>query len=406
MMTNTFINDIQRNLASTYELQQQISTGKKVLNPSDDPIGASRTLDYRQIIDQSEQYSNNVDDADSIASNIDGVLSSIEDIMMRLRDLAVDASNEAPENQQNRDAIADEIDSLINELVFQSNQKFNGKSLFSGYKSSTTPFVAKNYVDFVYGTTAAPAANLTIDMPTTANGSKSEAILDLDSVKGVYVVDDQGNRTAVDVVSVDPDPVDGKLTRLTVDTLTPGLNINSTDRIIIEFDRVVSVEYQGDTGTREIEISNSSRVGVSYAGASASSSGQTSVFGTYNPEGTGSASVEAFQELMDLRDRIYKYESDSGTTIEDIMQGIDDIDDIRENITTIRSEQGGRVNRLELAKNRLENIIINTEELRSSYEDVDMAEAITEYTLLQNVYQASLAVGGSIIQTTLLDYLS
>ncbi len=409
MMTTTFINDIQRNLRKTTELQHQISTGKKVNFPSDDPIGADRILDYRQIIGQTDQYIKNVGDANTQASNIDTVLGNMEDILMRVRDLSVRASNEAPNNQQDLNAIAQEIDSLLKEMVNQANQKFDGKYLFSGNKTTTTPFIAKTYVDFTYGGVATTAGNppvppLTLNMASyTINGATrtAQAITDANSVKEIVIIDSAGNRQSLTPADFTVDPATNQIT---VNNLP--VNLASTDKIEVHFNKVVSVEYQGDAGIKEIEISNGSKVGVSYTGASSDNSSQLSVFGKYSSDGKQTASVEAFQKLMDLRDNIYKYHNVPNGNLNDIATGIDDVDSIRENITTIRAEQGGRVNRLELALNRLNNTKISTKDLMSAREDVDMAEAITNLTLAQNIYQACLGAGARIISTTLLDYLS
>ncbi len=408
MMTTTFINDIQRNLKKTTELQHQISTGKKVNNPSDDPIGADRILDYRQIVGQTEQFMKNVDDADTLASNIDTVFGNMEDILLRVRDLSVRASNEAVNNQQDLDAIAGEIDSLIMELVNQANQKFDGKYLFSGNKTTTTPFVARTYVDFTYGGVATAAGNppvppLALNMASyTIDGAvrTSQAITDASSVTEIVIVDSSGNRNVLTPADFAIDPATNQIT---VNNLP--VNLASTDKIEVHFSKVVSVEYQGNAGIKEVQISNGSQVGVSYIGASADQSVQSSVFGKYSSSGNETASVEAFQKLMDLRDNIYKYKNVPNGNLDDITTGIDDVDSIRENITTVRSEQGGRVNRLELAKNRLSSIKINTTALMSAREDVDMAEAISNLTLAQNIYEACLGAGARIISTTLLDYL-
>lgn len=405
MMTNTFIRDIQRNLKAALELQHQISTGKKVEYASDDPISADRILDYRQIIEETGQYIKNVDDADTLASNVDTVLGHMEDVLLRVRDLSVRASNEAPDNQQMRNAIAQEIDSLVNQLVFESNQKFDGKSLFSGNKTTDSPFVAKKNVDFVYGGPADIAANgaAVVAMPSyTIDGTTriSEAIVDAGSVTAIYVVDDQGNRTLIPQSDFTVDPATN-----TINITDVGANgLKRTDKLEVYFNKVVSVEYQGDTGVREYEIGEGSRIGVSYAGAVSDQSKQGSVFGKYNAEGTETASVEAFQKLLDLRDSILKYQNVGGN-ITQIMQGIDDIDKIRTNITDIRSEQGGRVNRLELATNRLKSIELSTKDLKAKREEVDMAEAISQLMNVQTVYQAALGTGARIIQTTLLDFL-
>ncbi len=396
MMTNTFIRDIHRNLSTIDKLQRQISTGKKIQYPSDDPVGADRALDYRQTVNELDQYSKNVDDANTLASNIDTVFQHMEDLLLRVRDLAVRASNEAPQNQANRDTIADEINSLLSAMVSQANQKFDGKYLFSGLKTGTTPFEAKTSITFNYTTGA--GGNMEIEMPsTTIEGTttQSDAITDTNSVKAV-LVNGQNYVTALGgSYTVDP--------TTNIITLAGGPALNDSDVVELRFDKVVSVDYNGDMATREVEISEGTTVKMSYAGAVSNDANTQSVFGKYSGEGTDMASVEAFQKMMQLRDNIYKY--GNGGTIDDIMKGIDDIDDVRETITNARSEQGGRVNRLELAKNRIEQMNIYTSKILSDRENVDMAEAISELVLAQNIYQASLQSGAKIIQTTLLDFL-
>lgn len=409
MMTNTFIRDIQRNLSSIATLQHQIATGKKIDKPSDDPVGADRALDYRQALRQADQYSSNVDDADSLASNVDGVLNQMESILMRIRDLAVRGSNESPENQSDRDAMANEIDSLVDEMIHDANRKFDNRYLFGGLRDNVIPFTAKKSVDFVYdgAQIVGDGATATVlNMPTyTMDGTTrtSQAITDQNSVTAIII---NGKNLETDMggtFSVDP------ATDTITITLAGGTSLNATDKVEVKFDKTVAVVYNGDMGTRDIEISDMSRIGTTYAGAVSSESSKNSLFGKFSAEGSEMASVEAFQKLLDLRDSLYKhteiYPDGNNNMTSDIMRGIDDVDSIRSNITNIRAEQGGRVNRLELAKNRLENMKIYTQEMLSNREDVDMAQAISEFTLRQNVYQAALGAGAQIIQTTLLNFL-
>jgi len=387
LMTNNFIKDIQRNLISLNELQRQISTGKKIQYPSDDPIGADRSLDYRQIVAQTEQFSKNVDDLNSTGANVDGALDTVTTLLMRARDLAVRGSNEAPENQVDRDVIADELNHLLEELVYQANQKFDGKFLFSGHKTDTTPFTITNTIKFTIG-----AGGAVVTMPSyrTDGGTRTtEAVTDANTVKEVKV-----NGASVLGYTVDPKN----------NSITLPAPVNAGDVIEVVFNKFVDVEYQGDSGTKEVEISEGAKLGVTFPGASADGS-VGAVFGEMSGEPTDFGGVEAFQYLMDLRDSLYKYDDTGGGSKDNIQKGISDIDEILKRINEVRTDLGGRMNRLELAKNRLENININTKELLSKKEDVDMAEAISEMALQQNIYQAALGAGAKILQLSLLDFL-
>lgn len=399
-VTNSFINDIQRNLQGLLKLQHQISTGKRINQPSDDPIGADRSLDYQETIARTDQYTKNVDDLNSQASFADRTFGHMEDVLMRIRDLAVRGSNEAPENQANRDSIAEEIDNLINEMVNQANQQFDGRYIFSGDKTSTKPFEASNKMSFI-----TTSVGNTFNMPAyTIDGvaRQSQAITASNSVKsvkinGLDVVADLGGSYTVDVVN-------NRITLNGVPALTGRENIELT------FDKVVSVTYNGDNAEKTIEIGDRTQIGINFAGATSNPT-EKSVFGKFDPNGTSAGSVSMFQHLMDLRDNLMKYgnvQTASNNTVnnrEAIFAGIADVEAMRANIDNVRADLGGRVNRLELAKNRLSEIKINTKDLLSKREDLDMAEAISQLTLQQNTYQAALGAGAKIIQTSLLDFL-
>lgn len=399
LISRNFISDIQRNLRSLNELQRQISTGKKIQYPSDNPVDADRILDYRQTVEQTKQYSKNVDDLNSAGSNVDGVLDTVTSLLFRARDLALRGSNEAPENQQNRDAIADELDQILHELVSQGNQKFDGKFLFAGNKTDSipgnAPFQISNRLKFLADTT--DAGNVTISMPSfgTGGGSTTQKVVTDNAKQTVKAIRVNGVIDAGATVDVFNNQI----------TLSAALV--ASDEIEIEFSRDVVVDYHGDEEAREAEVSEGVKIGVNFPGSGVNSE-SSGIFGEYSAEPTAFKGVEAFQYLINLRDNLYKYDDvpgDQRKVEADIRASVSNIDTILGRINTVRADLGGRMNRLELAKNRLENININTQELLSSKEDTDMAEAISELVLQQNIYQAALGVGGKIMQISLLDFL-
>lgn len=71
----------------------------------------------------------------------------------------------------------------------------------------------------------------------------------------------------------------------------------------------------------------------------------------------------------------------------------------------IRADIGAKVNRIDLASERLQDSKINLSTLQSKTEDADMAEIITNFNTDQSVYQASLSMGAKILQASLLDFL-
>jgi flagellar hook-associated protein 3 FlgL len=396
-----FLRDIRRNLADITDLQHQISTGKRVNFPSDDPIGADRILRHTQELDKIDQYVRNLNDTDSLASSQDSLFDTLESVLMRVRDLAVRGNNEAPFTQNDLDPISQEVDQLIQMMWTQANQKFNGKYVFGGYQTDKIPFSMSNEIEYV--ASGLGAATDTLTMPATSTGNISKAITAADSITDIQVYN-AGTGTWNSVgVPITSDPVNNQVT-----VAGGGNTFNNGDRICLIFNKDVIVTYNGDMGEKEVEIAEGMNVKTTFVGASSQASKQTTVFGTQSEDERKIRSVETFQLLFDLRDNLSKYDvSKAGgvNIINDLGQAITDIDGIRNRITDARAELGGRVNRMELAVNRHQAMKIENKQMLSNYEDVDMTEALSNLVLKQNIYQAALASGASIIQTTLLDFL-
>ena len=82
-----------------------------------------------------------------------------------------------------------------------------------------------------------------------------------------------------------------------------------------------------------------------------------------------------------------------------------DIDDAQDSVLAGITEIGGKMNRLDLAKNRVTNNITYLTEAKSLNDDVNTAEAITNLTMEKSVYSAALQIGATVIQQSLLDFL-
>ncbi len=77
----------------------------------------------------------------------------------------------------------------------------------------------------------------------------------------------------------------------------------------------------------------------------------------------------------------------------------------QDNILNVIAEVGGRINRLEFLYERYSLDELNYETIRSSIEDIDMAEVVTKLEMARSVYNAALAVGSNIIQPSLVNFL-
>jgi flagellar hook-associated protein 3 FlgL len=126
--------------ASLLHLQQEISTGRRIITPSDDPVAASQALVVQQALDINGQYATNQNNAKSALGLEESQLSSANDLLARVKELAVQAGDGSltPSDKQ---SIATELRSDYEQLLGIANAKDGtGIYLFSGYKGTTEPF--------------------------------------------------------------------------------------------------------------------------------------------------------------------------------------------------------------------------------------------------------------------------
>jgi len=124
-----------------FKLQQHLSTGKRIMTPSDDPIGAARAHELSQSLSLNEQYKDNHHRAMDSLQQVDSTLGSISNVIQGVRTMAVAAGNPAFSDNE-RQMMAVELRGHFEHLLGLANTRDEqGNYLFSGFKGNTQPFV-------------------------------------------------------------------------------------------------------------------------------------------------------------------------------------------------------------------------------------------------------------------------
>jgi len=123
------------------KLQNQITTGKKIASPSDDPIGTTRSIALRQAQNINTQFTNNRQTAFTQLSTAEVVLGKATDVIISAQSLITGAKNGVLSNTD-RLSLAIDLESLLSQLAELANSKDGvGNYLFAGYSNTTQPFV-------------------------------------------------------------------------------------------------------------------------------------------------------------------------------------------------------------------------------------------------------------------------
>src|SRR6056297_600408 len=120
MLVNTLLRNVNRNMQTMQKKQDQLSTGKRVSAPSDDPVAISKILKYKTKINELEQYDKNSKDALSWTQTSELAISDISSSLDRARELAVQAANET-NSASERENIAKEIRQLKDHIIGNAN---------------------------------------------------------------------------------------------------------------------------------------------------------------------------------------------------------------------------------------------------------------------------------------------
>lgn len=132
MLSNQALSGMQTGLDRLARVQEQLSTGKLINRPSDDPTGAVSSMRFRVSVAEQQQYARNANDAVAWLNQIDATLSSMTDQVRRARDLALRGANEGAMGPQAREALAIEIDQIRDGLIQAANSTYLGRPVFGG----------------------------------------------------------------------------------------------------------------------------------------------------------------------------------------------------------------------------------------------------------------------------------
>ncbi len=180
MMHQNSVRNMNQNLSRFEKTNSQVSTGKLMERPSDNPNGVSKAMNIKSTIAANEQYARNTDEAKLWMNETDQTISSMTSMMQRVRELAVQGSN-GTSTTSDREAMAGEIDQLTEQLTQFADAKVNGQPLFGAAKSFTIGeglnIKANATSDEVLGDTIAVLGNLSASL-------RAGTGVDLDAIEG------------------------------------------------------------------------------------------------------------------------------------------------------------------------------------------------------------------------------
>lgn len=132
MMTQGSLANLQLSLGRLARVQEQLSTGRVINRPSDNPTGTTASMRLRSSLADQAQYSRNAKDGIGWLTQVDSALDAATTSVKRARDLALQGANASASGQVARDALATEVDGIKAELLSRANTRYLDSPVFGG----------------------------------------------------------------------------------------------------------------------------------------------------------------------------------------------------------------------------------------------------------------------------------
>jgi len=139
MRRSQLLFDLERLQTNLFRSQTVLSTGREVSRGSDDPVRAQKALIIRSSMARRDQYMDNLQHGMSRLSMAEATLMSMEDQLNEAHALAIKISNDASVPEE-RTAVAQSIDALLEQLVNEANSRQDGGYVFGGFNTEQQPF--------------------------------------------------------------------------------------------------------------------------------------------------------------------------------------------------------------------------------------------------------------------------
>lgn len=178
MIASQTLFNLSRSLNEFMNIQVEMSTGRRLNKPSDDPIGVQRGLEYRNQLKRLTQYNTNISLGINVLAKYEATLTSMNNLVRQAKDIALavtDATNNSPEA---RPAYLNEISSALDRLIQLANVELDGRRIMAGHRTDVNPLIGSaNGVTYV-GDTGAMIVEIDRTSNVQLNINAAEVLLE------------------------------------------------------------------------------------------------------------------------------------------------------------------------------------------------------------------------------------
>ncbi|TKD63819.1 flagellar hook-associated protein 3 [Cobetia marina] len=406
------VNSMLEQQAAFSKVSEQLASGKRVVNPSDDPSAASQAVTISQAQAVNEQFSDSRTTARNTLSLEESTLNQVTDTITRVQSLIVQAGN-GTLSDSDRDALATEIEGSRDVLLGLANSTDgNGNYLFGGLQGDTAPFAE----DGTYrGDDHQRQQRVDSSRLMEVNHTGSQIFAGVASGSQSLAIQTSSRESSLPITFKGPELIDSSArvdgASYTLDIDATGVTITGTDA-----DGADVTMLDGDGNPLASPVAFRDGMTLAFNGLSMTLSGdeqqvleaQASGKATQLVVEEGEASAEVFANLDSLITALatpIETDEDQAAFDNAIASASRQFRNSLDNVLTVRADVGTKLNELDALDLIGDDREINYAATRSDLIDLDYNAAISDYSLAQVGLQASQQAFSEISSMSLFDYL-
>ena len=392
---------IMNNQGDLAKTQEQLATGKRIITPSDDPVGAAKVLRLTEEIDELSQFQRNNDLVTGSLEQQEAVLTNITDSINRARTLVVQAGNGILSDPDKR-AIGAELEQIKLEVFnLMNTQDADGNYLYAGYQSGNQAF---DYNPAASGNAITFAGDPGVSFIQLSNSSKIQS-----TSNGYEVFENVLSRSKFSVTGSTVADLESATVKQqgTFDTFfdknyDPVTAANNDYQITFLASGQAQLVNQGTGAVIDtVDYQSGSPFSIKGMEFSASATtGDTIDFSLNAPEKKSVA-----QSLHEIQVILMDSTINNSALQESIADALVGLDNGLEKISLERASIGSRLNIAESTYESNLDMEIAAKAARSSIQDIDYAEASTEFAKQETALSAALATFPQVTNLSLFNYI-
>ena len=365
MLNRQSVNDMIRQQSEISAVQANISSGKRVNSPKDDPAQAGRLLNMAEADARLAQFDRNSISAEARLSLEETALTGVNDSLLRIRDLVLTANNSTLDSHSHS-AIHAEVTQRLDELYDLANVRdSNGDFLFSGSNGVSRPFTQGGST--VYnGNDDTRVASIGLGESIQTGDSGADVFVRIKEGNGIFAINADVGNTGTGIMST------GSL-------VDPSAYVDAAHSIVFTSGTTFDIVDSTSGATIQTGIPFVESDPISFNGIELNLRGVPATGDVFDV--APSQFKDIFSTVSDFATALAApavTASDKASQSQTFNSVLANLDQSLEHINTIRSRVGTRLTSIDSRREENNAVSIQLQQARSNIEDLDITKAVTE----------------------------